>query len=122
MCERPRKNSGKNMRAVKFLYATNFSRSLQRLLYGRSDDNALEFMIRWTFTILVNFTVGMFGAIIGFTFSLPSVIYGLDFLLLLHIFFHPSCHFCYFRGVDVVRCSLRRCYRWYRWCCECRDE
>ncbi len=59
-----------------FATQQTFYDAFNALLYGRSDDNELEFMIRWTFTILVNFTVGMFGAIIGFTFSLPSVIYG----------------------------------------------
>ena len=59
-----------------FATQQTFYDAFNALLYGRSDDNALEFMIRWTFTILINFTVGMFGAIIGFTFALPSVIYG----------------------------------------------
>jgi hypothetical protein len=59
-----------------FATQQTFYDAFNSLLYGRSDQNALEFMIKWTFTILINFTVGMFGAVVGFIFALPSVIYG----------------------------------------------
>jgi len=54
---------------------------------GKSDDKALEFMIRWTFRILINFTIGMFGAIVGFIFALPSVIHGFGASFFSFVFF-----------------------------------
>ena len=34
----------------------------------------VELLIRWGFTVLSNFTVGMFSAVINFAFALPSMI------------------------------------------------
>ena len=44
-------------------------------------------MIRWTFRILINFTIGMFGAIVGFIFALPSVIHGFGASFFSFVFF-----------------------------------
>ena len=44
------------------------------IVAGRSDDSMVELLIRWGFTVLSNFTVGMFSAVINFAFALPSMI------------------------------------------------
>eukprot|EP00227_Mantoniella_beaufortii_P007927 CAMPEP_0197577228 /NCGR_PEP_ID=MMETSP1326-20131121/1933_1 /TAXON_ID=1155430 /ORGANISM="Genus nov. species nov., Strain RCC2288" /LENGTH=312 /DNA_ID=CAMNT_0043140263 /DNA_START=274 /DNA_END=1208 /DNA_ORIENTATION=+ len=44
------------------------------IIAGRSDQNMAELLIRWGFTVLSNFTVGMISAIVSFMFALPALI------------------------------------------------
>ena len=44
------------------------------ILGGRSDDSMVELLVRWGFTVLTNFTAGMFSAVVNFMWALPSMI------------------------------------------------
>ena len=44
------------------------------ILAGRSDQNLAELLIRWGFTVLSNFTVGMMSAVVNFMWALPGLI------------------------------------------------
>jgi hypothetical protein len=44
------------------------------IIGGRSDDSLAELLIRWGFTVLSNFTVGMASAVISFAWRLPALI------------------------------------------------
>lgn len=51
------------------------------------DEGMLSYILRLLMTVLFNFTIGMIGSVIGFVFSVPSLLYTYQVPLLYGLFF-----------------------------------
>lgn len=46
------------------------------VIYGRTEEHFLAFILKWLFNTLVNFTVGMSVAVMAFIFKLPGLLWS----------------------------------------------